>query len=139
MKYSSLLSYILKPSHLLTQGFENNRTAQEKLLKHICNFGAWAKWREGRRVVGSYLDVETTKYQCRIFNTTTLNFIAGHIIEDVVGDSYLKRLSQRRLNFIYGSISSYCYILNSTECLEQRREAKKLASVLCDLESDGMR
>ena len=62
-KYSSLLSYMLKPSHLLTRGFENNRTAQEKLFKHMCNFGERAEWREGRRVVSSYIDVETTKYQ----------------------------------------------------------------------------
>ena len=33
-KSSSLTSYILKPSFLLTQGFENNRTAHEKLFKH---------------------------------------------------------------------------------------------------------
>ena len=28
LKSSSILSYMLKPSHLLTQGFGNNRTAQ---------------------------------------------------------------------------------------------------------------
>ena len=41
VKSSSRSSYMLKPSHLLTQGFDNNRTAQEKILKHMCNFGAW--------------------------------------------------------------------------------------------------
>ena len=44
---SSLSSYMLKPSKLLTQGFENNRTAQEKLFKHMCNFGSRAEWRKG--------------------------------------------------------------------------------------------
>ena len=39
MKSSSLSSYMLKPSHLLTQRFENNRTVQDKLFKHMCNFG----------------------------------------------------------------------------------------------------
>ena len=35
LKYSSLLSYMLKPYHLLTQVFDNNSMAQEKLLKQI--------------------------------------------------------------------------------------------------------
>ena len=43
LKPSSLLSYMLKPSKLLTQGFENNRTAKEKLFKHMCNFGSRAE------------------------------------------------------------------------------------------------
>ena len=51
----------------------------------------------------------------------------------------MNRLLQINLNFIDGYISSYCYILNSPECLEQIRKATKLASVLCDLESDFMR
>ena len=57
LKYSSLSFYVLKPSYLLTQGFEKNRTAQEKLLKHMCNFGAREECMEGRRFVSSYLDV----------------------------------------------------------------------------------
>ena len=51
----------------------------------------------------------------------------------------MKRLIQRRLKFIYGSISSYYYILNLYELLEQIRQENKLASVLCDLESDKIR
>ena len=51
----------------------------------------------------------------------------------------MRRLPQRRLNFIDGCISSYCYILNSPERLEQIRQANKLAYVLCDLESDRIR
>ena len=92
LKYSSLFPNMLKPSHLLTQSFENSTTAQDKLLKHMCNFGARAKWREGRRVVSSYLDVDTTKDQCRILNPTHLDFIKGYIIDDTVGDRDLKRL-----------------------------------------------
>ena len=37
VKSSYLSSYILKPSHLLTQGFEKNGMVQEKLFKHICD------------------------------------------------------------------------------------------------------
>ena len=135
-KSSSLSSYMLKPSCLLTQGFENNRTAQEKLFKHMCNFGSQEEWSEGRKSVSSYLDVETTKYQCSILNPTPLVFITGYIMDDTVGNRDLKRLPQRRLNFIDGYISSYCSILNSPKRLEQIRQANNLASVLCDLESD---
>ena len=40
LKSSSLSSYVLKPSHLLTHIFGDNRTAQEKLFKRMFNFGA---------------------------------------------------------------------------------------------------
>ena len=139
LKYSSLLSYMLKPSHLLTQSFENSTTAQDKLLKHMCNFGARAKWREGRRVVSSYLDVDTTKYQCRLLDPTPLDCITGYIMQDDVGNRYLKRLPQIRLKFIDGSISSYGSILNALGRLEKIRQAKKLVSVVCDLGYDCMR
>ena len=100
MKYYYILSYMLKPSHLLAQGFENNRTAQEKLFRHMCNFWEWAEWREGRRVVGYYLDVDTTKDQLCLINTTPLDCISGYIMDGSVCDSYLNRLPHRRLNFI---------------------------------------
>ena len=82
LKSSSILSYMLKPSHLLTQGFGKNRTAQEKLFKHMCNFGSRAEWRKGRSVISYYLDVENTKYQCRLLNTTPLDCITGYIIDE---------------------------------------------------------
>ena len=110
---SSLSSYMLKPSNLLTQGFGKNRTSQEKLLKHMCNFGSRAEWRKGRRFGSYYLDVETTKDQCRLFNSTPLDCIAGYLMENAVGDRASKRLLQIRLNFIDGYISSYFYIINS--------------------------
>ena len=40
VKYSSLLSYMFKLSFLLTQGFNKNKKAQEKLFKRMYNFGA---------------------------------------------------------------------------------------------------
>ena len=132
-KYSSILSYMFEPSHLLSQVFGKNITAHEKLYKHMCNFGAQAEWREERIVVSSYLDVDTTKYQCRLLNTTPLDCIGGYILDDAFGERDFKRLLQRRLNFIDGSISSYCSILNSPKQLEYIRQAKKLASALCDL------
>ena len=73
LRSSSLLSYMLKPSRLLTHGFDNNRTAQEKLFKHMCNLGAQSEWKEKIRVVSSYLDVESTKYQFRILDPMPLD------------------------------------------------------------------
>ena len=133
LKSSSLSPYMLKRSQLLTQGFGNNSTAQEDLFKHMYKFGSRAEWREGRKYVRSYLDVNTTKDQCRILNSTPLECIAGYIMDDDVCKMALKRLPRRRLKFIDGSISSYCSILNSPERLEKITQAKKLASVLCDL------
>ena len=136
---SSFSSYMLKPSQLLPQGFGNNRTAQEKLFKHMCNVGSRAEWKNGRRVGSSYLDVDTTKYQCRLLNPTPLDYIAGYITNDAVGKRALDTLLQIRMNFIDGSISSYCYILNLPKQLEQISQANKFASIMCDLESDCMR
>ena len=60
-------------------------------------------------------------------------------MDDAVGERDLKSLPQRRLKFIDGSISSYCYIIKSPKQIEQIRQENRLASVLCDLESDRMR
>ena len=97
---------MLKPYHLLAQGFENNNTAQDKLFKHMCTFGSRAKWREGGIVVSYYLDVKTTKNQCCLLNPMPFECIAGYILEDAVADTDFNRLSCIRLNFIDGSISS---------------------------------
>ena len=81
----------------------------------MCNFGSQEEWRKGRRVVSSYLDVEITKYQCCLLNTKYLDCITGYIMDDDVSEGALKRLPQRRLNFIDGYILSCCSILNSPE------------------------
>ena len=115
VKYSSLLSYILKPISLLIQGFKNNKNSQEKLFRNMCNFGAQEVWRNEILVVSSYFDVYTCKYQYLFLNPTLLDCIIGYIMEDSVGDRSLKRLPQIRLNLIDGSIPSYYTILNSHE------------------------
>ena len=73
----------------------------------MCNFEARAECRNGRRAISSYLEVDTSKDIYRLINTTPLDFITGQIMEDSVGDKYLKSLPQIRLNLIDGSISSY--------------------------------
>ena len=57
-------------------------------------------------------------------------------MEDAIGGRALKRLPQRRMNLIDGSISSYSYILNSPERPHMIKQADELASVLCNIESD---
>ena len=81
-------------------GLLNHRTAQEKLFKYMCNFGARAYWREVIRVVNSYLDVESTRDQFCLLNPTSLDCISGYIMKDDVGDRALKRLPQIKLNLI---------------------------------------
>ena len=102
----------------------------------MCNFGARAECMNGRRSVSSYLDVKISDDQDRLVNPTPLDCISGYTIEDVIGDRYLKRLPQRRLNLIDGSISSYCSSINYTKRLCMIKQAKELESVLCDIESD---
>ena len=68
-----------------------------------------------------------------------LDCITSYIMEDAVGDMYLRRLPQRRLDFIDGYISSYYYIINLIDQLENIRQSNKLASVLCNFESNHVR
>ena len=68
-----------------------------------------------------------------------LDFIVVYIMEDATGNRYLKRLPQIRLNFIDGYISSYCSVINSPKRLEEVKQSNKMASIMCDLESDCMR
>ena len=68
-----------------------------------------------------------------------MDCITCYILEGAVGESALKMMPHIRLNFIDGSISSYCFIINLPKRLEQIRQANKLESVLCDLYSDQMR
>ena len=135
VKYSFLLSYMLKPPSLLTQHFNKNTKAQENIFNHMCNFGAWEEWRNGRRAVSDYLDVDIINDQYRLVNSTPLEFITGYIMEYAIGDRYLKRIPQQRLNINDGSISSYCYILNSTKRLRITKQENELVSVICDIES----
>ena len=68
-----------------------------------------------------------------------LECIVGYIIEGAASDRSVKRLPQRRFNFIDGYIPNYYSILKLPERLEQISQADKVVSVLCDLEYDCMR
>ena len=101
-------------------------------------FGARAVRRNGKIAVSSYLDVDTRKYQYYMLNPTPLDCIVGYIMEDAVDDRFLKKMPHRRLNFIYGSISSYCSIINSSEWLDMIKQENELLSILGDIESDHL-
>ena len=98
---------MLKPPSVLTQGFKYNNKSQENILNHMCNFLSQEDWRNIRIAVSSYLGVYTSKDKYRLINSTPLDCIAGYIMEDYVGDRYLKRIPHIRVNFIDGYISSY--------------------------------
>ena len=117
VKYYSLLSFMLKNTSLLTQGFNKNKKSQEKFFNHMCAFGAQEEWRNGRRSVSSYLDVEISNDQDRLVNPTPLDCITGYISEDAVGDRALNNMTQKILNLINGSISGYLFVLNHSEWL----------------------
>ena len=138
VKYSSILSYILKPTSLLAQGFNRNKKAHEKLFKHMCNFGARSERRTEGISVSSCLDVEISNDQYRLLNPTPLYLIAGYIMEYYIGDRSLENLSQKRLNLFDGYISSYCSIINSPKRLCMIKQANELASVICDIETDRL-
>ena len=122
VKYSSLSSYMLKPPSLLTQGFNNNKKAQENLFNHMCNFEAREQWRNGIRSASFYLNVEISNDQYRLVNPTPLECIAGYTMEDAICDRSLKRLPQLMLNIIYDSISSHCYIMKSPKRLHMIKQ-----------------
>ena len=100
VKSYSLLSFMLKPPCLLTQGFNNNNKAQEKLFNHMCNFGTLTEWMNVRRVGSYYLDVDIRNDQYRLVNLTPLNCITVYIMENAIGARDLNRLPQRSQNLI---------------------------------------
>ena len=98
---------MLKPPSFLTQAFKDNKKAQEKIFKHMCDFGSSSDWRNRRIPASYYLGVDTSKHQDHLFNPTPLDCIVDYIMGDGVGDIYLNNPHQQRLDLIDGSISSY--------------------------------
>ena len=60
----------------------------------MCNFEAQAEWRNGRRYVSSFLDVDIINDQYHLVNTNPLGGIAGYITENDISDMALNRLPQ---------------------------------------------
>ena len=89
VKYYSILSYMFKPTSLLTQVFNKNNKEQDNFFSHMCNFGAWLERRNWRTAISSYLEVDTINDQYHLVNPTPLDLITGYIMEDPIGDRSL--------------------------------------------------
>ena len=80
VKYSSLLSYMLKPTSLLTKGVNYNNKSEGNLFNHMFNFEAQVVRRNRRRSISSYFGVDTINDQKHMLNPTPLNHSAGYIL-----------------------------------------------------------
>ena len=68
-------------------------------------------------VPGGFLNVDVTKSQKRLFNTTFKNFLTGFIMYDVKGGGSKKNPDRRRIDVTEGNISSYSRCLNSSKMM----------------------
>ena len=124
-------------NNLIVHDLKTNRKAQEKLFKHMCNFGARAAWKGGVRRVSDALDVAVTAENLRILNPSPLDTIIVYIMQDAKGEGSRKKIPQRRLNIIDRSINSYCVHLKSPACMDLVQQTNDLAAFLTDMEMIG--
>ena len=54
-------------------------------------------------------------------------------MHDSQGEGTMKKLLERRLNFVDGTISSHCGVLNSPERLALIRQAHEVSAVIANL------
>ena len=87
--------------------------AQENLLNHVIKFCNQTNHNVKELEASAYLDVKVSTDQQAILNPTVLDTITGFIIKDAKGERAKKKLVQRRLNLIDGTINSHCCLLNS--------------------------
>ena len=137
MKQDTLKSFTLLPKDLVSDGFKSDKCVQLALFKHVQRFVSRAAGgSEEKNEVSQYLDVEVSRDQQRLLNPTTLDTVEGYIMKDAMGEGAKRRLPQRRLNLIDGSISSHSAVLNNPVRLKLIKEANELAAVLADIETD---
>ena len=110
-----------------------------KLFQHVVQFRNRTNFEAEKLEVSAYLDIDVTKDQQRLLNPTVLDTVTGFIIKDSQGEGAKKRLPQRRLNMVDGSVSSHCCILNSTERLELVRRSNEVAAIMGEIEVDRLR
>ena len=115
---SGLQYFCLMPNNLMVQDLKTNRKLQEKLLKYMFNVGARAAWIYGVRRVSDALDVSVMVDKLSILNPSPFDTIIDYIMKDEKDEEARKKLSQRRLNIIDGSINSYCVHLNSPALMD---------------------
>ena len=135
----NLHSFMLKPPDLLDNlGSADKKSAQYALYNHMIKYRNRCSYQEKEQKVSEYLHCEVTCDQQKLLNPSVLDTIVGYVMQDSQGEGAKKRLPQRRLNFIDGTVSSHCGVLNSKERLVLIRQANEVAGVLGDLETDRL-
>ena len=140
----SFESFLLLPPNLLKETKHASTAAGKlsasmKLFQHVVQFRNRTNFEAEKLEVSAYLDIDVTKDQQRLLNPTVLDTVTGFIIKDSQGEGAKKRLPQRRLNMVDGSVSSHCCILNSTERLELVRRSNEVAAIMGEIEVDRLR
>ena len=135
----NLHSFMLKPPDLLDNlGSVDKKSAQYALYNHMIKYRNRCSYQEKEQKVSEYLHCEVTCDQQKLLNPSVLDTIVGYVMQDSQGEGAKKRFPQRRLNFIDGTVSSHCRVLNSKERLVLIRQANEVAGVLGDLETDRL-
>ena len=98
---------------------------QDKFFGNMCKFGAQADYRRRRITISYFLGVVTINVQYCMLNPNLLDFITGCIMKDDFGNGYFKKLSQKRMNLVDVSISSYFSILNSPKQFDVIKKINK--------------
>jgi len=104
----------------------------------MCNFASRRINDGEQRRVSSYLDVEMTHEQCKLFNPSVLDTVLGYIMKDSQGDGARRRLPQQRLNIFCSNIQAYSCWLNSEKWMKNVSEAMQLSLVLADIQHDKL-
>ena len=109
-----------------------------KLFDHMVTFWNRMAFAEREQKVSPYLNCEYSHNQQQLLNPSVLDTIVGYVMKDSQGKGAKKRLPQRRLNFIDGTVSSHCGVLNSPERLNLIRQANEVSAVMADLEKERL-
>jgi len=84
----------------------------------MATFRNRSNYKEEKQEVSSYLAYEYTHEQQQLISPSVLDTVIGFIMLDSQDEGAKRRLPQRRLNFIDGTVSSHCGVLNSNERLQ---------------------
>ena len=128
-----------RPGALMASYKENrsDTNLQTSTLHHITNFVARNHWNwkgnNNDNVPSSYLNVEVSSIQAKLFNPTVEDLIMGAAVTETMGEGAKKKLAKRRLEAMRGNVASYSRVLNSTERMVAIKEAKALHAVVAEV------
>jgi hypothetical protein len=122
-----------RPGELMAASYKEDRSdtnLQTSTQHHITNFVARNHWNwkgnNADNVPSSYLNLEVSSIQMKLFNPTVEDLIMGAAVTETMGEGAKKKLVKRRLEAIGGNVASYSRVLNSTERMVVIKEAKAL-------------